>query len=278
MRLSTIIASILMAACLIGLASDVVLFRVNIDAWSYATNGSTVTITISATTTTTIPGAGGLDSYVVAALHCDGASESTDFPAAYGTNLFYAQGGAMVTNASKFGTGALYCDGDGDYLSRPDTAGMEIGTNDFTVDFWVWLADSGSSDLFGKPAASTIAPIRIARESDSTIQFLGSTSGADWQWYIASPEAMQISNWVHVAAVRSGELVILFTNGIASVSNSSAGNTGALYAVTDDWHIGRLTAAYPAYDFAGRIDEFRLSVGIARWTGDFVTNYSAYSE
>ena len=41
------------------------------------------------------------------------------------------------TTQSKFGSSAIYFDGNGDYLSIPDSEDWNFGSGDFTIDFWV---------------------------------------------------------------------------------------------------------------------------------------------
>jgi hypothetical protein len=48
-------------------------------------------------------------------------------------------GNAQVsTSVVKYGTGSMYFDGAGDYLSRPASSLYALGTGDFTIEAWVY--------------------------------------------------------------------------------------------------------------------------------------------
>ena len=56
---------------------------------------------------------------------------------------------AQTSTIKKFGTASAYFDGTGDYMSIPyaPSSDFDLGTDDYTIDFWFrtpWVPSSGS--------------------------------------------------------------------------------------------------------------------------------------
>ncbi len=79
----------------------------------------------------------------------DGTNGSTAFMDS-GNNgkTVTAYGNAQVSTAqSKFGGASAYFDGNGDYLSTPDSDDFYLGNNDFTLEAWVYKNNTGSVNI-----------------------------------------------------------------------------------------------------------------------------------
>jgi hypothetical protein len=74
---------------------------------------------------------------------------------------------------------------------------------------------------------------------------------------------VSVTTWTHIAACRSGSTLKLYANGAqkASVTFSTAIASG------NPNRIGRYGSAY----FPGYIDDFRVTKGVARYTGSTLT-------
>jgi hypothetical protein len=72
----------------------------------------------------------------------DGANGSTTFTDSSPNALTVtAAGNAQIsTTQKKYGTGAMYFDGTGDYVATGDHADFTLGSADFTVDFWFYVS------------------------------------------------------------------------------------------------------------------------------------------
>jgi len=51
------------------------------------------------------------------------------------------------TSVKKFGTASLQLDGTGDYLSIPDSVDWDLGTGDFTIEFWAYGSANDNSTV-----------------------------------------------------------------------------------------------------------------------------------
>jgi hypothetical protein len=216
-----------------------------------------------------------VDAFTKILLHFDGADGTTAFrDDSPSPKTFTAAGNAQIDTAqSKFGGASGLFDGTGDWATTPDSSDFTLGTGDFTIDVWFNCNVAGGT------------PRGIAGQTDA-----GATGASSW--YIRRNASNQIefgaigiitltgttqftnavnTGWHHVAVVRNGSTWILFVDGVAEDTDTSAS------AVTDsalDLYIGSRGAGSDPW--IGWIDEFRLSVGVARWTSAFTPPTSAY--
>jgi YD repeat-containing protein len=273
----------------------------------YTTNGSTPTtsspvysipIDVSSTTTlkffatdgignsesvktevyTIIPG---IDFYTRLMLHMDGANGSTTFTdSSPSLKTVTSYGTAQTsTGQSAFGGASGYFNGSGSYLSTPDSADWNVGSGDFTIDFWVRVAAVPGTGynlgIFSKSRSSS---------SRGYIAYIGPNTQNIYAYFWSNDSTMianlgsatlPLNTWHHIAIVRSGSNFTLYTDGVAS---STATSTAAVQNPTEPLKIGTLyestiTNSY----FNGYIDEFRISKGVARWTGDFTPPAAPYA-
>ena len=210
------------------------------------------------------------DPYTYLLLHMDGENNGTSFPdsSRFARTMTRSGDTKTVTAQSKFGGASAYFDGTGDYLSNSD-AGIALGSGDFTVDFWLRLPSSVVETIFDTQviggASSRTNSIRLS--ASSSRELIITHNGA----IRITSSALSLNTWYHVAIVRSGSTTTLYVGG------TSRGTTTAITAnlSTASVVIG-MNASSSSEFFAGYIDEFRLSPGIARWTTAFTPPTSAY--
>jgi hypothetical protein len=216
---------------------------------------------------------GGIDSYTVFMLHCDGANGSTiitDSETAGAAKSQTAQGDAkIVTAQAKFGTGSLYFDGTGDYVTSPDSDDWFMDDDPFTIDFWTRFSTVNNKRFFSQyiDANNVVAFIYNSGTGKLYFYIIDTTTSivdlqVDW-----SPS---INTWYHISVVRG------WGGNADSVSinvNGTSLGTATITAGAKAWP--QLAAAFNVgYDgtvetAAMWIDEFRVSKGIARWTANF---------
>ena len=210
------------------------------------------------------------DPYTYLLLHMDGENNGTSFPdsSRFARTMTRSGDTKTVTAQSQFGGASAYFDGTGDYLSNSD-AGIALGSGDFTVDFWLRLPSSVVETIFDTQviggASSRTNSIRLS--ASSSRELIITHNGA----IRITSSALSLNTWYHVAIVRSGSTTTLYVGG------TSRGTTTAITAnlSTASVVIG-MNASSSSEFFAGYIDEFRLSPGIARWTTAFTPPTSAY--
>lgn len=178
-----------------------------------------------------------------------------------GSNVIETVGNAQVdTTTFKYGDGALYFDGTGDYLTIPASQEFAFGTGDFTIETWVNFDVIENAGVFH--LASSYFPGDF-----SGLSVLLNTSPFEWRLYhkgsgyntSVTPSA---NTWYHTALVRNSGTLDFYVNGTSIYSASDTTDYTGTYLV-----IGGSYGS--AYVMDGYIDDFRITKGIARYTANF---------
>jgi len=218
---------------------------------------------------------GGIDEYTVLMLHCDGTDESTNFLdnawAGDAPHTMTATGDVEIdTSLKKFGTGSGYFPGGESRLTAPDSDDWNFASNNFTIDFWCRFA--------------SFHPIYN--------MWIGQTDGVSnyWQmWYRLDEDKLYWQSnvhgnktfswnplqdvWYHVAVVRNSNTYTFYIDG-TSIGNFV--DASALSEISGVLWIGWDGVA--DRELVGRLDEIRVSNGIARWTSNFTPPTRAYCQ
>ena len=204
------------------------------------------------------------DSYTKLLIHADGANNSNSFTDESG-HAVTANGDAKIsTTTSKFGGSSAYFDGSGDSLSIPASSDFNIDS-DFTFDFWFKSNSTTRYTSFfsneGSGGGWTLL-MNNANAYAGDIAFYG--NGGTPVPLVTSTGGYNDGNFHHVALVRNGSNWQIYVDGTsrASVTNGN-NNTAGTTAYIGNNH------TFANRDFAGYMDEIRISKGIARWTGNF---------
>lgn len=184
----------------------------------------------------------GLDSYTSALLHFDGSDGSANIIDQTGKIWTCAGANAIDTAQYKFGRSSLLCDAVSGSTTTPDHDDFEVGSGNFTIDFWVKRDVITTGYL-----AIKLSSLYISINSSSQVDISG-CGGV----LTSSPYTLD-TNWNHVAIMRNGSQKYMYING----TKCNSGNTaGTVASSTGNMLIGA---------FSGWMDEFRFSNGIARW-------------
>lgn len=170
-------------------------------------------------------------------------------------------GNAQIsTGIKKFGTGSLYFDGNGDYLSVTTNSSYTIGTSNFTIECWIYINATNYGVIYdGRPTSTNGAYPCIYLNNNVITYFV---NNAD----VIVGSTLSNLTWHHIAVCRSGTSTRLFVNGTQSGSTYSDSNSYLNTNVrpnigTSGWNPGTVY-------FNGYIDELRVSK-IARYTANF---------
>jgi hypothetical protein len=219
----------------------------------------------------------GNDAFTKILLHMDGSNGGTTFTdvnAGGVSNTWSALSDAVTTTAAaKFGPSSLNSGAGGFGISTSAKSALDPGTGDFTVDFWYnHNGQAGGLEkgicCYGNSSANpTQWAWSIDFASDKVQYQLSNGSG---QTFVSGAANIN-SGWHHVAMVRSTGTVFGFVDGVQDTTFSWP---GSLPASTGPLRVGRGITTGNASIL---VDEFRYSVGIARWTSNFTPPGAAYS-
>jgi hypothetical protein len=230
--------------------------------------GNTIhTFTASGEWSVTGPSVGGNDSFTKLLLHADGVAGSNVVTDSSASNHVMTAGGSgtLATDFVKFGTASLGFNGVANcyYGASAISADYAFGTADFTVELWFRVQGwQGSNyqiliDLGGAPN------IIVYVDPAGTISLWNAGGGK----LIQGTTVLTLGKWFHMAVARAAAVTRLFLNGMQE--GPSYADTNNYTALAFAPVMGISSVNYSSYPLFGRMDEVRISKGIARYTANF---------
>ncbi|OGV88203.1 MAG: hypothetical protein A3K19_27840 [Lentisphaerae bacterium RIFOXYB12_FULL_65_16] len=155
---------------------------------------------------------------------------------------------------------AIQLDGTGDYMSVPDSSAWAFGTGDFTIEFWMTLANlSRQHDgLFGRNDYQWLA-MEYQHDANNRRLSLWIDSNGSSGWNLDKRNGGTKTDWVadqwyHIAVVRSGTAIRVYVDGVLDMTGTFSGSVYNPSGVP--LYIGRsqLSTRY----HQGKFDEFRI--------------------
>lgn len=215
---------------------------------------------------------GGTDPYfssVVSLMHFNGTDASTSIIDEIGPVWGCGGEAKLSTVRSLWGGSSLIVNAaSGTYLSTA-RSNIPLGAGDFAVEGFFYLIGkpypqpcvfsnynsfgSGSLSLFAGHAASSTTKYQIA---------CNGTFPA-----IESSISIAYGVWTHLAVVRRSGVITLYVNGVADGTFNASGVT--LNGSGSDFFIGASPDNISATRLEANIEEWRVTVGVPRYTADF---------
>ena len=154
---------------------------------------------------------------------------------------------------------------DADYLQIADSADIEIGSNDYTVEFWAIFTKKTSSTDY-EEIVNKGYPFQIYRNTSNNQVALAVDSNTSTYEINTTFGTASRGDWHHIAVSRSGNTTKAFLNGIEGLSSTA--NT-SIDDVSTAFTIGTYGHDTGSYQFRGVISNVRVVIGTALYTADF---------
>lgn len=151
-----------------------------------------------------------------------------------------------------------YFNGSSDYFSLTTSLNFALGTNAFTIEFWILPIVSYGS-IF-----ETAGGVQVGYQSST--QFGIAQRGTAWK--TVSQTAPSLNTWSHIAIVRSGtgtNQEFVYINGVLTATGTDAVDYGT---ITGTATIGNTSGGGSNY-FSGYISNLRVIKGVALYTEAF---------
>lgn len=159
------------------------------------------------------------------------------------------------------GNYSVYFDGTDDYLSVADTAALDFGSGNFTIETWIYMAGgSGATRMVFAKWASNVGIELYVSTANKLEAYINAGVVA------TSTGTLALNQWYHVALVRSGtgsNQTKLYING----SEDGSGTAGSSVDNAASVNIGTSNAG--SNDFTGYMSNYRVVKGIAVYSGSF---------
>ncbi len=178
----------------------------------------------------------------------------------------------LSTAQSKFGGTSLLLDGNSDYVNAGGSnSSFTWGTSDFTIECWIYLNSIGAyENIFSHSSPS----VGIEWGLDGSSGFKIYMGGGSWfvNGTVTSSSGISTGQWVHVALVRNGSNFDTYVNG--TKGGTTASSATSISAPSNNPYIGcnRGTGGF----IDGYIDDFRITIGRARYTSSFTAPTTAH--
>ncbi len=205
-------------------------------------------------------------------LHGDGDNNSTvildDGPRTDSAVTVSTFGGntELSTTQAKFGATSAYYDGEGSV--DPDHTVLNIGSGDFTIEFFYYPTDFTSQ--YGRYFFDTGSG--VSSRLNGYFEPGGSTfklRSGNTQ-IMSGNHDMSTNQWYHIAFVRKSGTLKYYLNGTEKISVSNSTNF-----TNNDYKIGSYLTGGP-YSIKGYLDEWRQS-NVARYSQAFTPTNTAFT-
>lgn len=220
-------------------------------------------------------------------MHFDEGFESQSFTDVSDTPHTITTNGDTKQTSKRFNSDfAGYFDGDGDYLEVENSNAVDFGTEDFTIDFWFYtddsLIDTVQRGVLSIPLDGY--PTRKIGIYQNHVYFYyeypasGTTTYGGW-----TTQYTDLKNkWTHLAFVRKNGVFkaycdgknLSLTDGVENWANIMNSNSTLPILIGASYQYDNVAPNIENFDF--KIDELRISKGIARWTSDFIPPTQPY--
>jgi formylglycine-generating enzyme required for sulfatase activity len=172
----------------------------------------------------------------------------------------------LSTQQSKFGSGSILFDGDGDDLEKfSNISDYAFGTGNFTIQFWVRFNNINKQQQLwdARTSANGIIPT-IFINSTNKVCFLNNSTVR-----ITSSASVAANQWYHIALCRSGTTTRLFLDGVVEGSWTDVSNyTLGVSRFGKDWTTNN--------EFDGYLDELVVTK-YAMYAAAFTPPTSAFN-
>lgn len=205
-------------------------------------------------------------------LHMDGSNGSTNFIDSSINNFSISRIGntEILQSIKKFGSGAGYFDGSGDYLDLPLNSAFDFGADNFTIEFWLYHTTTNFGTYVARWGGGGNAFYIGGSSVDGIAIYINDPSPAK-----ISGGTIQINQWNHIAIVRNGTEIKAYING-SQVGDTFNIGTNSINSSPNNLRIGRDHLGNPF--FQGYMDEIRITKGVARYTSIFTPPGSAFPD
>lgn len=225
-------------------------------------------------------GGGGDPHWANVALLCgfEGADGSTSFTdeSSYARALT-ANGNAQIDTAQfKFGASSLLLDGTGDYVSAANSAELNPGAGQFTIDAWCRFASGQTANwcIASQWSASGGSESWAFYQNGTAVAFIFYDNGGTLRSVSFSTSISVDTQYLFSVDRDSSGAIRLYKDG-GYLAKATLGQT--FRTPTTDLRIGSVQGV-SVYDMGGHVDEFRYTPGIARYGSDsgFTAPTAAY--
>jgi hypothetical protein len=153
---------------------------------------------------------------------------------------------------------SVYFTGSSQYLTVPSNSSLQFGTQDFTIEGWIYILNGNTGTLYdGRTSLTSTSPV-IYINASTLYYAVGST-------VVITGVTLSNSTWYHIAVARVSNNTSLYINGVQTgiiYSDNTVLNTVSTPAIG--------TGYSGTYPLNGYITNVRIVKNLAVYTNNFV--------
>jgi hypothetical protein len=162
----------------------------------------------------------------------------------------------IISGSPITGGGSISFNGSSQYLSIASSAAFSFGTNDFTIETWIYPNNlSGRLWFFGSNTDN------VDLNGNGGIFYFGPGG----LYYSATNTVISVGTWHHIALVRASGTITLYVNGSSVMSQAGIGYNSASNRTMEIAYSSSQGNGY----FNGLMTNFRVVKGTAVYTSTF---------
>jgi hypothetical protein len=183
--------------------------------------------------------------------------------------------GAVLSNAQvKYNTNSILVSGS-QFLTAPINTDFNLGTGDFTIEFWLRLNATPLTSIGNTFIDSRIEITNInGNYACSISQDLRLAIGVIGGTQLFANNPISLNTWTHIAFSRVSGVAKIFSNGVLDLSASFADNmiqSGDLKIMANAFR-----QSFPNLSPNCYFDSFRITKGVGRYTANFNAETDTY--
>lgn len=209
--------------------------------------------------------------YIVFGSHFDGTNGSTTISEVTGKAVTCFGNAQLSTSGFKYGTACMALDGNGDYVSTPHHASLDLVTGDWTIRGYIWVTalSGGVMEIVNKDgvSGSSYSQYSVAVNSSGKLFcFLGNGNGTSpTGTTFTGTTTISTGAWHYFEVSCAAGTVRGFLNGNLEFSGAKP----AMYAGSKALLIGYQTGQPASAYFNGNIDDLSILSGYAEHTSAY---------
>ena len=164
----------------------------------------------------------------------------------------------ITSPAAVINSGSLVFNGSNQYLNTPSSSAFAFGTNDFTMETWIY-----PTNLSGRLWFFSSNTDNVDLNGNGGIFYFGPGG----LYYSATNTVISVGTWHHIALVRASGTITLYVNGSSVMSQNGIGYNSTSNRAIDIAYSASQGNGY----FTGRMSNFRIVSGTALYTGSTIT-------
>jgi hypothetical protein len=165
---------------------------------------------------------------------------------------------SITSPAAVINSGSLVFNGSNQYLNTSSSSAFAFGTNDFTMETWIY-----PTNLSGRLWFFSSNTDNVDLNGNGGIFYFGPGG----LYYSATNTVISVGTWHHIALVRASGTITLYVNGSSVMSQNGIGYNSTSNRAIDIAYSASQGNGY----FTGRMSNFRIVSGTALYTGSTIT-------